>query len=136
MVVRSLAILMLSWLTDVTWVLEAPTGSTINYVGAFSRLLEFVGFPMHHVAWLGFFGADSSKPVKLYSSHPWIRRVRSKRCDHAVKLCRTRVVRGKAKVSGKSSLLRMSERYPRAFAKAVFGAYCIICDPERTGPSI
>ena len=70
MVARLVIILILAMAKKVWWCLEQPRGSLLEHHVLFQRMLRLPGVAVNKVSCsLGHFGADSMKPIWVYSSN-------------------------------------------------------------------
>ena len=74
------------------------------------------------MVWLGAYGAESKKPVKMFSAAPWIAKLAKPlpAGKTFTKLCTTK----DGKATGKARELKDSQHYPEAFGAKVALEYC------------
>ena len=114
MVIHVVIILLVAWYRNLTIFTEQPQGSLMS---EFSPMREFISscMPYSCHTFLGAFGASTPKPVVIRSSTQHIAGLARKRPRDLETLAETK----DGKVNGKSSQLKQSAAYPKAFGEAV-----------------
>ena len=115
----------------VSWALEQPASSLMEQR---PRVLEIKQMAVNQVdsfagwfqtfAYMGSYGHKTPKPSKFYCNEEWIQKLgkssyKRKRVDDADRLATA--VGGR--VNGNKNNLKLSQAYPKAFGKAVQGAF-------------
>ena len=134
--IRVIIVLVLASLLDIQWLLEQPRSSLYNYVDFVVRALDVFDCDMIST-YLGCFGAESEKPLKIFSTAPWGIYLQRERPLHKdfVKLVTNKVITNpetglaEKKVTGRQKLLSDSEAYPEEFGREVADLFCKhLCD--------
>ena len=125
MVSRTILIIWLLTARGCLWVLEQPSGSTMQYHPRFNELLTRVKIYRTHVRMCEF-GGDSVKGTWLYSAHKLIGRIGSYRTTDTVtelpvkKLTQQRLnYEGRFVTDGLRGDMKESQHYPPGFGRAL-----------------
>ena len=104
----------------ITDVVEQPLSSELHWYKSTGTALDLRGTDCV-VTWLGAFGADTPKPIKLWFSPgaEWVKQLRCKRPT-----CTLRIARNvKGKITGIKKMCTLSSAYPIEFGKKVAALY-------------
>ena len=96
------------------WVLEQPTSSVMHWLPYMRATLQTLG-AHRSTAYLGHYGSESTKPLKLMGTTKWTEYLKTSKPTGMAKLVRRR----KHKVTGIKSKLRASAAYPPMFGYVV-----------------
>jgi hypothetical protein len=68
---RTVLLIMISKLNDITWTLEQPSSSLLNHFWPFQALVR--NMDVYKVFfWMGWYGSPSAKPTHLWSNRAWV----------------------------------------------------------------
>ena len=113
---RNMLLLLLHQATEGIIMLEQPLGSCMPSVPIFRSTWKFLKWN-YVVVWLGAYGAESKKPIKIFAPVTWIENLKKKipQKQQFVKLCTSK----DGKHTGKSAALKNSQHYPQPFGAQV-----------------
>ena len=113
---RNMLLLLMCQAAGVIIMLEQPLGSCMPQTPIFRSAWKFLRWN-YVVVWLGAFGAESKKPIKVFAPVDWIAKLpRPILGDKKfVTLCTSK----DGKHTGKSAALKNSQHYPQRFGAAV-----------------
>ena len=110
--------------------LEQPLGSCMPQVPIFRSVWKFLQWN-YVVVWLGAYGAESKKPIKVFAPTRWIANLKKPLDKKKTfeRLCTT--VDGKH--TGKSKELKNSQHYPQEFGETIADVFArnVGVPPER-----
>jgi hypothetical protein len=131
---RNLLLLLLHQTCGGIIMLEQPLGSCMPQVPIFRSTWKFLEWN-YVVVWLGAYGAESKKPIKIFSPVTWIANLKKPLDRNHVfqSLCTTDI---NGKHTGKSKELKSSQHYPQGFGDKVAVEFIrnLGCPPARTPP--
>lgn len=106
----------LGWLNKLHFIIEQPLSSLLGHFPCYARLFERTSVELTNT-FLGNFGAPSQKPVKLWHTTPWVRKLRTGRPNEAEKFV-SLVRRGPGgSVTGIKTEMKESQAYPVLFGQ-------------------
>ena len=113
---RNMLLLLMCQAANVIIMLEQPLGSCMPQTAIFRSTWKFLKWN-YVVVWLGAYGAESKKPIKIFAPVTWIDNLPQKISQHQtfVTLCTSK----DGKHTGKSKALKNSQHYPQKFGAAV-----------------
>lgn len=122
LLLRVVIVALLCALVDVDWAIEQPISSIMTQLPFVERLFEKLEVS-RKTCWLGAYGADSPKLLKIYGFRAeWLKQLANGKPSFSTvsaRLATSRVVRGVKKCTGCRGKLRDSSAYPKLFGSTV-----------------
>ena len=94
--------------------MEQPSSTVLHYMSPMNYVIKHC-LPYKVLTYLGAFGAESAKPVLIWSSLQEVEQLKRARPTNLEKL----TTRDGDQVTGKNKMLKLSQAYPEGFGKAV-----------------